>query len=595
MIATGKIGDRLYRGGLSLSFVLLTCAVLVSYHSPAVTYELDIYRSTPALFWVCVGTALCICITLSVWRFICSKQNWLSVGASAYCVVLIVALPLIRGYHHIGEADIMTHLGWTTDLLNGVLAPNDLLYPVVHTLVATIFQMTGLEITRTYLLLSVLLVTLFIAFTALCARLLSPRRGILMCGVFVGLLLLPINQSATDLQPLPRNAAAYLLPMVLFSAIYLLTNRRKSMFLTLLLISVAYLFVHPQFAIGVGIALAVSLAVFVKLRPSANPYTVARQPAAAISVLGILTWYWIRDLGVFERFFQLIVSFLVADRGESNELASRGASLTQLGSGLGEMFMKITLLPVLACIIVGGYGAKVMHRVYTSSKNVSREDALYLSLLIAIVPLSGLMLTFLAMGRIDYLFRYQGFIMALVTVLSAVAGRHVFVALPDHGKALFIPIFLVFLALSVLVMFPSPYIYTDSGHVTEAQMEGYDRLFEHTNPKIDSYDYLRSGVGRYGNAILGTSYQHHVDYRKQGYQRTPIPNHFNNQQIASYYSEPTYLAITTADIERDANLYNGFRYGYDDFEYLDQEPNSNKIISSKDTQIYYITPSNESA
>lgn len=586
---------RFYRGLLTISFLFLAFGTVIAYQSPALSYELDIYRSTPLLFWFFVGSSLLISVLVALYQCTRGERNALSLVAIGLAGLLVVGIPVLRNHHHIGEGDMMTHIGWTNELIAGVIAPTDLFYPAIHLLAGTLVQILEIETQRAYLLLLVIFIGMFIAFTALCARRLSPQQGVLTVGVLFGVLLLPLNHSATHLQPLPRNVAIYLLPLLLFILVYQSTTNTIPAFILTAMALLAYLLIHPQFVLASIFVIVAYIGVAHVFRQSnGRRRSVLVRPAAVSSIaIALLTWFWIANEGIFERFFQLIVGFFAGVRTSDSELASRGHSLAELGAGLPELFVKLYFIPVVICLLVGLYGLRIAVRAYTNLDSIDHNSVLYLSLLAGIVPLAGIMAVFLAMGRVDYLFRYQGFVMAIVTVLGVIATLRVLEGFPTRRVAIFTPILLVAITLSLLVAFPSPYIYNDVEHVTEAQMNGYETMFDHADPAVSNYDHVRSSVGRHGNAILGPAYLPRSDYYAEDQRRGGAPDHFNDHDLPGYYSTPTYLAITTADKERDAGLYNGFRFSHADFAYLNEDPEISKVHSGRDVEFYYITPEEE--
>lgn len=115
-------------------------------------------------------------------------------------------------------------------------------------------------------------------------------------------------------------------------------------------------------------------------------------------------------------------------------------------------------------------------------------------------------------------------------------------------------------------------------------------MFDHADPDTSNYDYVRSSVRRYGDAIIGPSSVSRSDYYGADRRQGGTPDHFNNHNLSAHYSNPTYLAVTAADKKRDAELYNGFRFSWTDFAYLDRDPSISKIHSSGDAEFYYIQP-----
>lgn len=589
MKVRGGMRRQVYVAILALCFFLLALATTVARLAPATEFELDIYRATPVAFWILIGSTMLLSTTLAVSRFAYAKQNRAALGAVASSVLLVVALPLIRGHHHIGEADLLTHIGWVNELRAGIIEPIDLFYPSVLTLTAMVAEITTMPPERVFLVLSVVLVGLFVIFTSLVVRRLDAQRGSVTIAVFAALLLLQIDQVATHLQPLPRNATIYMAPFILFILLVFLHDNTTEVAVLSGVAFIAYLFTHPQFAVTIAIVLSTFLAAIFVLRYLGADGGYRIEPSGLlVTAFGLMTWLWIAKEDIFAGFLQTITHFLVIGAETGGEVASRASSLAAVGGGIGDLFLKIFLVPLIASLIVGLRGVSLLFKVYTRPSEMDSVDTFYLALLVGMSSLVPLMVVFLITDRRDYLFRYYGFMMSFLTVLFAIAATKLTSNLSSRVTHVLAPIFIIGLAVSMLVMFPSPYIYNDIEHAPDARMTGFETMFTYADPAENSYDHVRSGASRYGNAIMGPEYQPRSEYYEADRRRGGAPDHFNDHNLSAFYSDQTYLAVTNADIERDAEMYNGFRYSHDDFAYLESDSNISKIYANGDTDFYSI-------
>jgi hypothetical protein len=199
------------------------------------------------------------------------------------------------------------------------------------------------------------------------------------------------------------------------------------------------------------------------------------------------------------------------------------------------------------------------------------------------VPAFGLFLLTLVIDITTQYFRYHGFIMAVVTVISTYSVKYLHAELITNRLLNTVYIFglVLMLVLSLLVYFPSPYILQPNNQVTESQIEGYETGLEHSQPGLDIMS-IRSPPSRYFDAQIMPTGQSREDTYRNGIK---TPDHFANQSLHQR-DLTTYIAVTSADHKRDVKLYEGFRFNRSDFEYLETAPGINKVHSSGGTTFY---------
>src|SRR6056297_3153531 len=118
---------RWEKGALLVGFASLAAAVLVAHGSPPEGYELSIYAATPTGFWVGVGVALAVAVTVGLAREDLTHRLALVLGGTA--MLAVAGLPVIRSYYFFGAGDSLTHLAWVKDIAAGRLSVLNFLYP----------------------------------------------------------------------------------------------------------------------------------------------------------------------------------------------------------------------------------------------------------------------------------------------------------------------------------------------------------------------------------------------------------------------------------------------------------------------------------
>ncbi|NUE03528.1 hypothetical protein HUB97_13650 [Halorubraceae archaeon YAN] len=584
----------------------IATATAAAYRQPATSYELSTYTATPILFWICVSAALLISIVV-IYSFSGSRDRMLGATLSGLSMTAIVSLPVMRGYHYLGEGDALSHLGTARDMNASFMDVTDNRYPAIHTLGSIFSDATGLELYHSFMILVVVFTLCFFIFIPLTVRELTSDSRLAYIGIYSGFLLLPINHLSAAPFIHPTSQALMYAPVVvfLFIAVY-----RKSMWkysFLFLLVSTMLVFLHLQqaanFVLFFGTIATLQLGRFVLTNKQTVTSGHLVYPLAG--AFALVFWLWVQDI---ETFWTSVVETILVPFTESQtaeSTATRSVSLEQVGGSLLEVFLKLFLVPLIFSIFSGilmlgvalrSTGLSVAHsmqQVFTA--DVKTERVLLLYFIGGFITVSGLFIAYLVGGISDQYFRHFSFLMVLVTILGSITLGRAMLSLGHRWSSLtarwtLSAVVVVFLILTIPVVFSSPYFYYTSNHVTQAQMNGYETTFINQEDSIP-FDDVRSDTSRYGNAIQGRDIPRE-DYYRENEPRGGIPDHFAEQSLREYYEQRMYVPITDADRIRDPILWDGFRFSHDDFRYLDNEPGINKVQSNGGYDLYFIEPDN---
>lgn len=589
----------------SLGFGALGVGTIAAYNNPATSYEPSIYSGTPLIFWI--GCVLALVISVGVaFTTNAGRIRKLGIILGGLSMTNVVALPIVRGYYYVGEGDSLSHLGATRDLIWGNISTFDLRYPAVHALGAISSIITDIDVTHILLLFVVVFVVSFFIFVPLVLRELSTDERVVIVGVFSGFLLLQLNFLGAHMHIHPTSQAVMFAATVFYLFVGYYRRGDMRFFAMLVLVSGMFVLLHPQqaanFVIFFGTVAMIQVVHtigqrYVGLNP--GPHIV---PVAL--VFGFLFWLWASRLSRFESSLSGFLVSLLTDTETATQVASRGLSVGELGGSLEEVFLKMFLVALIYCFLAGSFmiavstdliRLPVANRFRFIVRDVTPEGRVLLLYFIGgVIAVSGLFVGYLVGDLSSQYFRHYAFIMVVVTFMGAITLGRMLTTLegrlgPVPSRTLSTVVVLSFLLLSLLVVFPSPYIYQTSGHVPESQMDGYEYAFEYGHEEI-SYDHVRSSVSRYGTAINGIAEQDRRDYYRDGVRRGGVPDNFNDQQMAEYFGEPVYLAVSAADRVRDPVIYQGFRFSHNDFAYLETDVRINKVQSSEGVDLYLIRP-----
>ncbi|WP_331233275.1 hypothetical protein [Natronorarus salvus] len=588
-------GDRWAKTAatLALGYLAVTGAIAVAYLSPATAHELSPYIESPTGFWVGLGFALAVSLLVSFSAGPASLRL-AGVGLGGLATVSAFALPLLRNYHFYGMYDSLTHLGWARDLQTGSMTSADLFYPGIHSVAVTIRLLTGLSLTRSVLVMVVCFVVVFFLFVPLTVAALVPGHESVVVGAFSAFLLLPITHMSTH----PHTHAMTQTILLSTALVYLLVRYLSTSTdhplhgpLTALMVvfSAALVIYHPQLAAHVLVVLVAIVALQWAVRLLPRVAARLRQPSVGGHVVFLAGWFvlWGSVHGLFEGIaYRATVSVIEYLTGRSTEQAAesvgtQSASLAAIGATVEEVFLKLFAVSLLFCALTALAVGLVLFRDRLSLGGVDRPGVLYLG--VALASLVPVFAFYYVSTLSEMYFRVFGLQMLFVTVLGAV-GVVLSIRLAStrlsraHVTGAVGVLFACLLVLSLVVFFPSPYVYLQSPHVTEQQMHGHRVAFDNQQEGVEFVG-IRGGPARYTDAIHGGG---RTDLNQE-----EVPREALHGGISSHFDGDRYVVVTEIDEHREAKAFKGLRYGSEDFAAVESQVGLQKIHTNGEFDLYY--------
>jgi hypothetical protein len=255
------------------------------------------------------------------------------------------------------------------------------------------------------------------------------------------------------------------------------------------------------------------------------------------------------------------------------------------------------MLSVFLWLIFGDH-----HKLSRANKLLLAENrehnliVVYLSS--GLIASSLMFIVYLLGGVSDQYFRHYGFLMGIVTILGSLSLGNLlqyYDRRSHRSSYLAMVIVIVFLLVTVPIIFPSPYIHQDSDHLSEQEMNGYETALEIGDDNMQ-YATLRRGIDRYVQATMGRV----GNPNPSELDADSPPDHFivsdvemNNQGsqdrgISEYYNGNTYLVVSERDRVLETETYNGLRFNSGDFDYLNEDPSINSVHSNGEFNMYHI-------
>lgn len=557
-------------------------SVWIARSTAPTSYELSIYRETPLLVWLLIGIVLAgsMMIVLVSGR----RLYRFAFGATATTAMLaVVWMPMIRGYFFFDEFDSMTHWGTLRALSDGSLLLSDLFYPALTGISLVLARVSGQSLRWSLLFTALVIPTLSVIWIVAAARSLDNCANVGGISLACALLFAPLNPLNVILVPHNSTQAIFLAGFPLLATIlYLRTGNRRLIVPLSLGLLVLYTF-HPQQMLNFLFFFAGLLIMMIFWRRIARTshQRYARNPwilflaAGAFATIALLSHSRFQD-----SFSWVIISIFKSV--SAGGVSGRASSLTALDVSLPLLAAKAGAKYLV--LGIGMLAALIWRRRQTTIPEIAYVAGL--------VPIAGMGTVFLSIGSGNQMVRYIGMAVMLSVPLAAVGlarlndtlspSEHWSVSASQMAVAVLL---LGGIIAAIPTIHHAPYTERYSPHVPEAQYESYGTMLEHASPDA-TFTHIRSKSYRYYHARYGFDHSEgptapFLPPRREG----TVPSHF--KEVEKEYNEPFYIAITQADVRRDAELYNGFRYSHADISGLADRPEYGRVYDSDQLWVYF--------
>jgi hypothetical protein len=583
---------------LAVGYAALAGAALSAYTASASGFELSIYEGTPLSVWVLLGVALTLSLLVS-FQVSGTRLGTAGLLLGGGSVGLVTALPLVRGYRFYGAGDGLTHVGWAADAASGTLNPFGLFYPALHTLTVFFAELLGIGVMRAMLLVVLAITLSFPVFVPLCVGAITGYTEAAYVGAFVAFCLLPINHIATHyMEPHPATQAVLLSPLVLYLLVqyvlceFSLLEAPLTRTGTLLALgAVSLVLYHPQQAANTLILFATVAAVQAGCRLLRCGGEIrAHRPLYVQTIwLGLFFAGWAagreKFAGALNSVTSELAGYLLAGSTDAASVVSqRGSSLGQIGASTGELFAKLLFVPtVFAALTAVVMTTSLLGRSETTEPETTALLRYFSAGLFVLVPYS---LVFFVGSVSKLFFRNLGFVMVLVSIVGAIALFRLRRLLADRfSPAVGYPAMTLFLGaalvLSMVVVFPSPYVYVGSGHVSDDRLAGYETAFSHQAPDTAIYG-VRGGPWRYRQATVGVTGVATSRYEDRAIWGETL------SRVRALAEEDRYFLLTDPDVRLEAGVYEGLRYSKAQFRSLSRQPGVHIVQYNGEATVYRI-------
>lgn len=595
----------------TLGFTLIVVAIiLIILEGPSTGYETSIYEAYPKNVWWCLILGVAIGFGISIQQALSHDSDDNSWWARGLLIVLIgnliiLLLPLIRGYVLYGREDAMTHVGYAVDIVkSGYLSERDV-YPIQHLLIAVISILSGLHPLEATSVFSAILSMLYVGFTYLLAKVVfDSSRSYRLATISSAVLLFSPMQYHASL--VPSGFGVFLIPLIVYT--FLKRQRSPTLsfgILVVLVVGFALPFVHPLVWVVMCSSLVIVAIMFHFLRSENINLFAARYVVLLISGVTFLTWFLRFYLTerlirvVYDQFFNRDFNLTMMEQVLRSAKKVDYQVLDVLNL-MGKFAGHDILFLVLSTIAI-----VVSTRKLLSKRNTVIEQDLIVLAPTLIIPglflIIHLFVTVLEFG-----------IMRLVTIMVAITPIYVAYALsflysryqkrktyPRRQQSSAVPVTILSLLIFIswLIGFVSTYgwlfVKQANQQATRMEISGVVWLVDHRFASA-SADTNRV-ISRYADAIYGTKLSAETGIYRVSTTTSPIgalPDHFgysDDTRLGELYSEDFYVPLSEYDRDFHEFFYPEFeQFDASDFEKLYRDTSAFKVFDNGEFEVWYI-------
>lgn len=570
---------------------------------PAQNYEISIYRAYPLIFWVLLITVNICGSIAAVIRLHSGKRKAVYPGIVVLILgnILLLSLPLFRGYPVYGTGDILSHIGGMRIIVGQSSLPESNFYPLLHIFYSELSLLTRIPPGRIAIFGSIIFYISYVLSILLVARRLVGKRG----AVVVVLFSLPFMHTFHHVSNQPAFIAFFLFPFLL----YTLLRRQARLFIIFYL---AIAFTHPLSAIFSTIFISIII-VFYRFfpgenhRPRIDRESLSMVNLSAFSALILYAWYFSYE-AIQRRFVSLIMSWRVsgdsstgnggAQAGQSEGLFSNAISIitskiTQADftviqlvdviiSRVGQMLIYYSMFGVALCWL--------LYRIGLKRDRPVRTIPVFTTLAVTTGVIGVVLLVFpWPIGGVTRNLKWT-------TLFIAIALPFILLHRFEEGGVetrRMVTGIVLFCVLSGVVIgafnvHPSPNIYKSNPQVTETQIDGSGWYLDHRSD---------NQVAIHSHAPLGRLMHYHSDLIYYQNRRSQIPPHFGYTDDAENLSTVSDRPVTLHTIPLDRQFPQMFppnvrenmaQYTDEDFARLRTDSRVNKVYTNDGYNVWFI-------
>lgn len=575
--------------GIALAIIILS--------GPASRYEIAIYDAYPWYFWATLILIFFTCQMVVILLYVRGARPTIT---AAFIIPLILAdlillgLPLIRGYYTMGSGDILTHIGYMRDISVYGHIPEYNMYPMAHILGLCLNLVAAVPLEKVPMIIPILFSMFFLVAMVSLGKILSFERS--QQGLLIAIAVIPLFDLINVLYT-PFHESVLMIPFFLLLIFLNIRNPEEKRYaVILILLSIVMVFFHPLTSLFVILFLLLGdLYSHVLARgESINEQKTFIRPAL---IAMIIFSSWNMYVYLFAEHMATFTDSVLGTGEQTSELQRYSGIVTtahvdvwtQTQTALDMFGQNIVLVGVaLLCIVFVGWR-------YLRQREQIGNHALYFC--------AGFF--FFLMGAVVSLVLVDIFgwvrILAVATLLAIIVvsasfwpmfDRVLSRRLGDKQQVVrLISVGIIVFALlyfSVFNLYLSPIVRRENQQVTQSGYTGMETYLENRDDRIFGYE-MGITQFRYYDAIYGRSGSWNSNIFSGG--STP-PDHFGYDTTDPFTGNVKTKYLLISDLGRQfypaiyPEFRNYWRHTAGDFDRIKGDSNMNYILNCGDLDIY---------
>lgn len=546
----------------AISFLLITFAIFSLYDAPMKGYELSVYASTPAIFWIAMLLGLVNGIFMFIRNFGKTKRFWaIGLFEIILCNLLLISLYVYRGSLYLERTDSLTYVGYANDIaLHGTIIQSNI-YPMVSILMGSLSSVTGLSVIDVSQMLPAIFYSLFTISILCWAQSISKKTAFVSSMMLASMPIL----FAWFVPTLMHETLCVLILPFLF---YVLWRGRLGDVRFKVIAAVLIVFIvlgHPMVAIGVLLFLSVILL---------TEYLVRSQIRIISSSMVLFTFVilfgWIalqaslvHDLKtIIEQIFGMISG--TSTFGNAQGMASKLGIWSTIQS-----FLVCTIDDIIYIFLVLWVGIIIWRNKWRSNSfTVILACFLGGSIFLAAI-------IFMAYAHNPFRLIYLNFVMIFaIPLVGFLLCRK-----KSQGKTkafrVVAILVLVCMVSSVFAVYQDPIGRFPNGSITHSEVVGCNWFIINREAQMDIYE-IQTVPWRFADLIYGASYRY--ENPSLQYNERQVSDHFGSFLTLNETAGISNLVFSTYDVGAYTQVWQATdRFNMNDFQNLSNSDVANRI------------------
>jgi hypothetical protein len=607
---------------ISFAFILFSL-LIVAWTEPVDGYEISLYDVYPWYFWMSLSIPMIlsfIAILLNI-KTVLSKYVYVILASGFFSLIILLSIPVFRGYAIYGEGDVLSHLGMIKDIaMQGHIGASNP-YPIIHLLIYTMSRMTNMSPEALSLYINQIFILLYlVSMFALARSLKCEWKETLLIVACAVIPLLGYWLTIDDI--IPSTEAYFMLPLAIFCIIKTVSYQDRSSFIMMpatanqryfFIISLIVLALFPVFHPEVTLFLFVTLLIIVmtlllsrivknsfkiddSISTMNNEYLI--KILALVSALLIIFFIWTLINASVNHAVSMLFDAITFQFSEDTPVL-----LSLVNNGI-----KISYIDALQ-VLIRTYGAALVvlmisaiMSLFTLLRVIKKIKVTYRDFFLA-----SLFFIFIALNIIFFIigtpigfhiYRQIKYPLFVSTLIFGITLYRVF-RQNKHGLLhSFVSLFLLIAiiitpVLAVFNMYSSPSIHGINYQVTTNDVSSMDFFFSHRIENNLIYEPIdRNYQGRFSSYLQG--YRAIEAGVRSGYiQDALTPAHFgygSNISLGDLLTAHSYVLLYPPSKEYYPEIYPNYKslwmYTSDDFNMLVKDTSISRFYDSGDLNLY---------